>query len=81
MRSKLFQKKQFKKELDNGKTFFRSFSRGNSTKFNHLIIPLLVDDKPNTIIIHVGKNGILYSTHHKNILSKYHQHWFNHDKV
>lgn len=40
----MFQRKHFKKELYNGKTFFRSFSRGNSTKFNHLIIPLLVDD-------------------------------------
>ena len=63
------------------KQFLKPFSIGNSTKFNSFIIPLLVDDKSNIIIIHVGKNGILCSTNQKNILSKYCQHCFNHDEV
>ena len=36
-------------------------------QLNHYIIPSLVDDKPNAIIIHVGTNDILDKLNHKDI--------------
>ena len=47
------------KELHSGKAFFRSFSGANSKQLNHYIIPTLVDDKPDVVLLHVGTNDIL----------------------
>ena len=45
--------------MRNGKAFFRSFRCANSKQLNHYIIPTLVDDKPDVILLHVGTNDIL----------------------
>ena len=49
----------FDKELRSGKVFFRSFSGANGKQLNHYIIPTLVDDKPDVVLLHVGTNDIL----------------------
>ena len=49
----------FNKELRSSKAFFRSFSGANSKQLNHYIIPTLVDDKPDVVLLHVGTNDIL----------------------
>ena len=47
------------KELRSGKVFFRSFIGANRKQLNHYIIPTLVDDKPDAVLLHVGSNYIL----------------------
>ena len=76
----------FNKELRNCKAFFRSFSEANSKQFNHYIIPTLVDDKPDFVLLHVGTNDILSKANNiiniglncKNMVlakSSYHLYW------
>ena len=48
----------FHKELRSGNAFFRSFSGANSKQLDHYIIPTLVDDKPDVVLLHVGTNDI-----------------------
>ena len=49
----------FNKQLRSGKAFFKTFSGANTKQLSHYIIPSLVDDKPDTVIIHVGTNDVL----------------------
>ena len=46
---------------------FRSFSGANTKQLDHYILPPLVDDKPDALIIHVGTNDILTSANHEEI--------------
>ena len=55
------------KELKNEKAIFRSFSGANTKQLNHYIVPLLVDDKPDFVIIHVGTNDVLENANHEDI--------------
>ena len=57
----------FNKELRNGKVYFRSFSGATSKQLDHYIIPSLVDDKPDAVIIHVGTNDFLCSASYEDI--------------
>ena len=47
--------------------YFRSFSGETSKQLDHYIIPSLVDDKPDAVIIHVGTNDILYNESYEDI--------------
>lgn len=49
----------FNKELRSGKALFRSFSGAKSRQLDHYIIPTLVDDNPDLVLLHVGTNDIL----------------------
>ena len=42
-----------------GKAIFRSFSGANSKQLDHYIIPNLVDNKPDVVLLHVSTNDIL----------------------
>ena len=64
---KRIKRNDFNKELRHDKTFFRPFSGANATQLRHYIIPTLVDDKLDTIVIHVGTNDILNHANHENI--------------
>ena len=64
---KRIKRNDFNKELRHGKAFFRSFSRTNAKQLRHYIIPTLVDDKHDAIVIHVGTNDILNHANHGNI--------------
>ena len=57
----------FNKELRHGKTFFRSFSGANAEQVRHYIIPILIDDKPDPIVIQVGTNDILNHANHEDV--------------
>ena len=57
----------FNKELRNDKAYFRSFSGATSKQLDHCIIPSLVDDKSDAVIIHVGTNDILYNASYEDI--------------
>ena len=57
----------FNKELKNDKAVFWSFSGANTKQLDHYMLPPLVDDKPDAIIIHVGKNNTLTNTNHEEI--------------
>ena len=58
----------FNKELKNGKAIFRSFSGANTKQLNHYMVPPLVDDKPDTVIIHIVTNDVLENANHEDIV-------------
>ena len=64
---KRIRRNDFNKELKNGKAIFRSFSGANTKQLDHYILPPLVDDKPDAVIIHVGTNDILTNANHEEI--------------
>ena len=53
--------------LEMAKLYFRSFSGATSKQLDHFIIPSLVDDKPDAVIIHVGTSDILYNASYEDI--------------
>ena len=57
----------FKKELKNGKAIFQSFRGANTKQLDHCILPPLVDDKLDAVIIHAGTNDILTKVNHEEI--------------
>ena len=57
----------FTNELRQGKAFFRSFSGANAKQLRHYNIPILVDDKPDAIVIQVVTNDFLNHANHENI--------------
>ena len=64
---KRIRRNDFNKELKNGKAIFQSFSGANTKQLDHYILPPLVDDKPDAVIIHAGTNDILTNTNHEEI--------------
>ena len=50
--------RQFKKELGKGFGYFKCFSGANTKQLNYYIVPTLVDETPQTIVIHIGSNDI-----------------------
>ena len=44
--------------------YFNCFSRANNKQWDHYVIPVLADEKPQTIVIHVGSNGIIKFNYH-----------------
>ena len=57
----------FDKELHCGSAFCCSFSGTIVNRLRHNIIPTLMDDKLDTIVIHVGTNDISNHDNHGNI--------------
>ena len=43
--------------LDNAKSFVRYFSGAKMEDLHHYLTPLLLKEKPDTIVIHVGSNN------------------------
>ena len=64
---KRIRRNDFNKQLKNGKAIFRSFSNANTKQLDHYILPPLVDDKRDAVIIHVGTNDILTNANHEEI--------------
>ena len=46
--------------LDNAKSFLRHFSGAQTEDLHHYIIPSLLKEKPDTVVIHVGSNNITH---------------------
>ena len=64
---KRIKRNDFNKELLHGKAFLRSFSGANAKQLRHYIIPTLINDKPDTIVIHVGTKDILNHANNEDI--------------
>ena len=64
---KRIKQNDFTDELRQGKAFFRSFSGTNAKQLRHYNIPILVDDKPDVIVIQVVTNDFLNHANHENI--------------
>ena len=64
---KRIRRNDFNKELKNGKAIFQSFSGADTKQLDHYILPPLVDDKPDAVIIHVGTNDTLTNANHEEI--------------
>ena len=44
--------------------YFKCFSGANNKQFDHYVIPILVDEKPQTVFIHKGSNDITKFNYH-----------------
>ena len=64
---KRIRRNDFNKELKNGKAIFQSFSGADTKQLDYYILPPLVDDKPDAVIIHVGTNDTLTNANHEEI--------------
>ena len=53
----------FNKSITNGKSYFKSFSGANAKQLEHYVLPTLVDEKPDIIIIHIGSNDVNQSNY------------------
>ena len=49
-------KRQFRKELGKRFSYFKYFSDANTKQLNYYIVPTLVDETPQTVVIHIGSN-------------------------
>ena len=49
---------QFRKELVKIFSYFKYFSGVNTKQLNYYIVPTLIDETPQTVVIHIGSNGI-----------------------
>ena len=57
----------FNKGLKNGKAIFRSFSGANTKQLDHYMLPPLVDEKLDAVIIHVGTKDNLTNANQEKI--------------
>ena len=57
---KLVSEKKFKGDM----VYFKCFSGANTKQLDHYVIPVLVDDKPLTVVIHIGSNAIAKFNYH-----------------
>ena len=55
---KRIHRKGLNETLTSGRAFFKNFDGAHCRKLSHHILPTLVDDKPDVIVIHVGCNNI-----------------------
>ena len=55
---KRINKGQFRKELCKRFSYFKWFSGANTKQINYHIVATLVDETPQTVVIHVGSNDI-----------------------
>ena len=58
------QKASLRKKFKGDMIYFKCFSGANTKQLNHYVIPVLVDDKPQTVVIHIGSNAIAKFDHH-----------------
>ena len=58
------QKASLRKKFKGDKVYFKCFSGANTKQLDHYVIPVLVDDKPLTVVIHIGSNDIAKFNYH-----------------
>ena len=58
-------KSRFKNDNVGHAVYFKCFSGSNMNQLNYYANPTLVDDQPNTVIVHVGSNDINKFNHNK----------------
>ena len=52
----------FNNSLVNGRAFLNGFSGANIKRLNHYITPILEEDRPDIVILHIGCNDITHRT-------------------
>ena len=62
---KQINKRQFRKELDKRSSYFEGFSGANTKQLNYYIVPTLVDETPQTVVIHIDSNDITKMNYRK----------------
>ena len=62
-------KNLFNNSLKNGKSHINVFKGATTKRLNHFIDPFLEEDKPDTVVIHIGSNDI-NPRNHENINAK-----------
>ena len=51
-------KDKFKESTPKAQFFVKSFSGANTNQLDYYVVPLLVDEKPDNVVIHIGSNDI-----------------------
>ena len=49
---------EFNDNIESGKASFKRFSGATSKQLNHYTLPTLIEESPNTVVIHVGTNDL-----------------------
>ena len=57
-------KENFRKEFKGDCVYFKRFPGAHTKQLDYYSIPMLVDEKPNTTITHLGTNDIIKSNYH-----------------
>ena len=57
-------KENFRKEFKGDCVYFKRFPGAHTKQLDYYSIPMLVDEKPNTTITHLGSNDIIKSNYH-----------------
>ena len=47
-----------KESIPNARVYVKSFSGSNTNQLDYYVVPVLVDEKPSNVVIHVGSNNI-----------------------
>ena len=55
-------KDSLKKNFKRDKVYFKCFGGANTKQLDHYVIPVLVDERPHTIVIHIGSDDITNDT-------------------
>ena len=51
-------KGKFKESTPNARVYVKSFSGANTNEHVYSVVPVLVDEKPDNVVIHIGSNDI-----------------------
>ena len=57
-------KDSLRKKFKGDKVYFKCFSGANTKQLDHYVLPVLVDEKPQTVVIHIGSNDITKFNYH-----------------
>ena len=55
-------KKLFNNSINEGKAHLNSFNGATINRLDHFITPILEEDRPEIVIIHIGSNDITHNT-------------------
>ena len=65
---KRIRKNAFNRSINNGNAYINCFSGANSKRLGHYIIPTLMEDQPEIVVIHIGSNDVTHENYdHINI--------------
>ena len=56
-------KERFKKNVDGANVYFKCFSGANTKQLDYYVVPTLVDERSDSVIIHIGSNDITKSNY------------------
>ena len=56
-------KSKFKESIPNARVYVKSFSDANTNQLDCCLVPVLVDEKPDNVVIHIGSNDITKFNH------------------